>query len=37
MAHPIKRKFHAKHYAIEKAIIARFQHLFKEEIDQEAI
>jgi len=37
MAHPIKRKFYAKRYATEKAVIARFQHLFEEEMDQKAI
>jgi hypothetical protein len=33
MAYPIKRKFHAKRCTTEKAAIARFQHLFKEEMD----
>ena len=37
MAHPIKRKFYAKRYTTERAAIARFQYLFENEMDQEAI
>jgi hypothetical protein len=34
MAHPIKRKFHAKRSTTEKAALARFRQLFEEEMDQ---
>jgi hypothetical protein len=37
IAHPIKRKFYTKRCTTEKAVIARFQQLFKEEIDQRTI
>jgi hypothetical protein len=37
MAYPIKRKFHAKRSTTEKAALARFRQLFKEEIEQCAI
>ena len=33
IAHLIKRRFHAKQCATEKATIARFLYLFKEEMD----
>jgi len=37
MAHPLKRKFHAKRCTTEKAVIARFKQLFEEEMDQGTI
>jgi hypothetical protein len=37
MAHPLKRKFHAKRCATEKAGLARFIRIFEEEMDQRTI
>ena len=37
IAYLIKRKFYIQRYTTEKTVVARFQHLFEEEISQEAI
>jgi hypothetical protein len=37
LAHPVKKKFHAKRCASEKAGLARFIQVFNEEVDQRQI